>query len=310
MRKKQKHMIIGIVLITSFVAGALVVLMWYILSVPTHNTDSDTASQSERGSISVSGFIPPSGTGTISIDTSRIVENQAPLVSTDAMYITIVNGCDFNFSGECIRVRSGAGLDFPVVAKLRNDIVLKIDPKGQIEKDGHLWHKVVFDEFLQYPERVTTDWYVADDFVNTFTDTGIQTGSDVSMLPSTTSKRIIVDRSEQSLTAYEGETMVMAYPISTGLMLTPTPRGTFSIFRKTPTRYMQGPLKHVPSQYYDLPGVPWNLYFTVDGAVIHGAYWHNSFGHPYSHGCVNVRPEEARTLYAWADIGTSVIVTD
>ncbi len=310
MRKKQKHMIIGIVLTTSLVVSALLALMWYVLHIPTHNTDSETTLQSEKGSISVSGFIPTSGTGTTSIDTSLILENQIPVVSTDATYITIVQGCDFNFSGECIRVRSGAGLDFPVVAKLRNDIVLKIDPKGQIEKDGHLWHKIVFDEFLQYPERVTTDWYVANDFTETFTDMGIQTSDDVSASTEVTTKRIVVDRSEQSLIAYEGETVVMSYAISTGLMLTPTPRGTFSIFRKTPTRYMQGPLKNVSSQYYDLPGVPWNLYFTVDGAVIHGAYWHNSFGHPYSHGCVNVRPEEARTLYSWADIGTPVIVTD
>jgi lipoprotein-anchoring transpeptidase ErfK/SrfK len=102
----------------------------------------------------------------------------------------------------------------------------------------------------------------------------------------------------------------MDIPISTGLELTPTPRGEFKVYLKTPTRYMQGPLPGISNQYYDLPGVPWNLYFTKEGAVIHGAYWHQSFGKPYSHGCVNVDPLLARTLYEWTDLGTSVVVRD
>jgi lipoprotein-anchoring transpeptidase ErfK/SrfK len=74
---------------------------------------------------------------------------------------------------------------------------------------------------------------------------------------------------------------------------------------------MQGPLPYLKDQsYYDVPGVPWNLYFTQQGAVIHGAYWHNSFGTPYSHGCVNLPPDQAKKLYAWATIGTQVVVTD
>lgn len=74
---------------------------------------------------------------------------------------------------------------------------------------------------------------------------------------------------------------------------------------------MQGPLPWLlDQQYYDLPGVPWNLYFTEQGAVIHGAYWHDSFGKPYSHGCVNVAPDEARELYEWTPLGTPVIVQD
>jgi len=93
--------------------------------------------------------------------------------------------------------------------------------------------------------------------------------------------------------------------------LTPTPRGTFTIFKKTPSRYMQGPLPNFPpDDVYNLPGVPWNMYFTHEGAVIHGAYWHNSFGTRYSHGCVNLSPENARLLYTWADLGTTVTVQD
>ena len=92
-----------------------------------------------------------------------------------------------------------------------------------------------------------------------------------------------------------GEELAMEIDISTGLELTPTPRGTFTVFRKTPSRYMQGPLPGIANDYYDLPGVPWNLYFTEQGAVIHGAYWHDSFGSPYSHGCVNADPKTAES---------------
>ena len=73
---------------------------------------------------------------------------------------------------------------------------------------------------------------------------------------------------------------------------------------------MQGPLPGISDQYYDLPGVPWNLYFTEQGAVIHGAYWHDHFGERWSHGCVNLPAEVAHKLYEWADLGTPVIVQD
>lgn len=224
-------------------------------------------------------------------------------------YIEVTDGCDIHFEGECVNVRSGPGTDFPVVAQLRNDIVLKVG--GSVEHDGRTWYKVVFDEFLRYPERVGSDWYVASDYVEVLKDEGDKTVWDDEHVEATTTKHILVDRSEQKLYAYDGEELFMETAISTGLELTPTPRGTFTIFKKTPSRYMQGPLPNlIDQQYYDLPGVPWNLYFTHGGAVIHGAYWHNSFGSHYSHGCVNLPPDTARELYNWAVLGTKVVVQD
>lgn len=73
---------------------------------------------------------------------------------------------------------------------------------------------------------------------------------------------------------------------------------------------MQGPLPGISDQYYDLPGVPWNMYFTQEGGAIHGAYWHAEFGKQWSHGCVNLPLETARTLYEWTPLGTSVLVQD
>lgn len=234
-------------------------------------------------------------------------EEQVPVTRVLFEYIEIVDSCSVHFEGECVNVRSGPGTDFPVVTRLRNHVILKVGSK--VEREGHAWFQVVFDETLRYPERVKGDWYVAGEYARVVLDEGekaLESGS-----AATTTKRIVVNRSEQKLVAYDGDVLFLETPISTGLELTPTPRGTFTVFKKTPSRYMQGPLPDIPaSDYYDLPGVPWNLYFTHEGAVIHGAYWHDSFGRKYSHGCVNLPPDTAKVLYDWADVGTTVKVED
>lgn len=178
---------------------------------------------------------------------------------------------------------------------------------GTTEADGRTWYRIVFDEWLRYPERAGSALYVAGDLVEPFTDQGPQ---DLSDAEATGIKRIIVDRSDQMLYAYDGDMLFMQSPVSTGLELTPTPRGTFTIYRKTPSRYMQGPIPGISTQDYDLPGVPWNLYFTQEGAVIHGAYWHDDFGKTHSNGCVNLPIDAAKKLYEWADLGTEVTVRD
>lgn len=222
-------------------------------------------------------------------------------------YVEVTDGCGIHFEGDCLLVRDGPGTEYEPIARLRNDIVLKVG--GQVvREDGSVWYKVVFDEWLRYPERLEGDWYVSSEHVAILYDEGDRTIWDHEYATSTL-KRIVIDKSDQHLTAYEDDVLVYDFPISTGLELTPTPNGTFSVFKKTPSRYMQGPIPGLADQQaYDLPGVPWNLYFTHGGAVIHGAYWHNSFGHQYSHGCVNMRPDDARTLYYWADLGTKVVV--
>ncbi len=221
-------------------------------------------------------------------------------------YIEVINGCGPHFDGECLNVRSGPGKDYPVITKLRNGIVLKV--KGKVERNGHAWYKIIFDEHIRYPERITTDWYAAADYVRVLLDEGPRDSKDPAS--NAVAKRIIIDRSEQMLYAYDNDGLFMQEPISTGLELTPTPRGIFTIFKKTPSRYMQGPIPGVTDQYYDLPGVPWNLYFTYQGAAIHGTYWHENFGKQSSHGCVNMSPAQSKKLYNWAGVGTFVLVQD
>lgn len=111
---------------------------------------------------------------------------------------------------------------------------------------------------------------------------------------------IEVNLSNQTLTAWQGDVAVLHTYISSGLAATPTVTGRFRVDRKYSSQHMSGP-------GYSLPGVPWVMYF-YSGYAIHGAYWHNNFGAPMSHGCVNMTPGEAQILYNWAPMGTEVYV--
>ena len=113
-------------------------------------------------------------------------------------------------------------------------------------------------------------------------------------------KQIIIVLSQQRVYAFEDGILIRQFLVSTGLPATPTVQGSFKIHRKVETRHMRGP-------GYDLPNVPWVMYFYA-GYALHGTYWHNNFGSPMSHGCVNMRTPEAEWLYRWAPVGTPVLV--
>lgn len=222
-------------------------------------------------------------------------------------YIEIVDGCGPYFEGTCVNMRSGPGKEYPTIGKLRIGVVLKV--VGTATDSEYTWYKIGFDGNIRYPERITGDWYVAaSDYVRFFREEGVH--ETTAGINASSTKRIIIKRSTEMLYAYNGDALFMEQPISAGLELTPTPRGAFGVYKKTPSTYMQGPIPGISDQYYDLPGVPWDLYFTYQGGAIHGAYWHDKFGQPWSHGCVNLPPEQAYELYLWADLGTPVIVQD
>ncbi|MCE7985302.1 MAG: LysM peptidoglycan-binding domain-containing protein [Caldilinea sp. CFX5] len=121
-----------------------------------------------------------------------------------------------------------------------------------------------------------------------------------SYAPAAGSKRITVNLSTQTLTAWQGNTVVLNTLISSGTDYTPTVTGYFRIGNKYPSQRMVGP-------DYDIPDVPSVMYFW-QGYAFHGAYWHSNFGTPMSHGCVHLTPGEAAYLYNWADVGTEVYV--
>ena len=121
-------------------------------------------------------------------------------------------------------------------------------------------------------------------------------------------KRIEVDLTNQKLYAYEDQTKVYDFLISSGKWY-PTPTGTFHIWGKFKYTKMSGgnPLSRT---YYYLPNVPYVMFFSNDkvaasrGFSLHGTYWHNNFGHPMSHGCVNMKNDEAEMLYYWSQPST------
>ena len=110
-------------------------------------------------------------------------------------------------------------------------------------------------------------------------------------------KWIEVDLEKQWLSAWEGNQVVMQFPISSGKW-SPTPKGTFEIWYKTRRQSMIGGSQTLGT-YYNLPNVPNNMFF-YKGYAIHGAYWHNNFGQPMSHGCVNSPLANVAQLFEWA----------
>lgn len=111
---------------------------------------------------------------------------------------------------------------------------------------------------------------------------------------------IDVDLTNQRVYAYEGDVVVNSFIVSTGTWLTPTVTGKYKVYVKYRSASMSGP------GYY-LPDVPYIMYF-YKGYGLHGTYWHNNFGTPMSHGCVNLRTDEAGWLFNWASVGTVVNV--
>ena len=113
-------------------------------------------------------------------------------------------------------------------------------------------------------------------------------------------KWIDIDLTNQMLYAYEGDTLLNSFLVSTGLSGTPTVTGTYSIYVKYLYANMRG-------DDYNLANVPYTMYFFEDYGI-HGTYWHHNFGVPMSHGCVNMETSQAGWIYEWAPVGTIVNV--
>lgn len=117
-------------------------------------------------------------------------------------------------------------------------------------------------------------------------------------------KWIEIDLSTQMMVAYEGTTPVFSARMSSGTSRYPTATGTYRVYLKYRSQTMRGGTRGV--DYYVVPNVPHVMYF-FEGYALHGAYWHNNFGTPMSHGCVNLPLEAARWMYDWAPLGTVVV---
>ena len=114
---------------------------------------------------------------------------------------------------------------------------------------------------------------------------------------------------EQTLMVYESGELIYATLVSSGLNGWWTRPGVFQVYKKLERDFMGGAFEADRSDYYYLEDVPWILYFD-ESRALHGAYWHNGFGYPRSHGCVNLSLPDANWLFNWAEEGTWVHVFD
>jgi hypothetical protein len=117
---------------------------------------------------------------------------------------------------------------------------------------------------------------------------------------------IEVNLFEQTVTVYDNNRLVFATMASTGVDRFWTRPGLFHIYKKLDTETMSN---SIPDDFYYLEDVPWTMYFD-EARALHGAYWHNKFGYPQSHGCVNLSVGDAHWLFDWANVGDTVYVFD
>jgi hypothetical protein len=165
------------------------------------------------------------------------------------------------------------------------------------EPDGRAWYRII-DDLVP-----SATWWVQAHHVRK-----INRGEFRPISPDVdpADKRIEISIRGQLLTCFEGDLPVFSTRIASGASFFDdqgtmfpfgTPYGKHVVERKTPSRHMAG--GEIINDAYDLPGVPWCTYFTEGGAAIHGTYWHNDFGRPRSHGCVNVTNDAACWIYRW-----------
>lgn len=123
-------------------------------------------------------------------------------------------------------------------------------------------------------------------------------------------KHIEVSIAKQTVVAYEGDKIVFQALCSSGVpnhnippgeIPTETPKGTFHIQNKMPSKHMGDGKITTNLEDYELPGIPWVSFFEpITGVAFHGTYWHTNFGNSMSHGCVNLTYEDALWIYRWS----------
>ncbi len=167
--------------------------------------------------------------------------------------------------------------------------------EAQADKENTVWY------------RIADDWTKKDAWVK---------GEDLRVVPpeevtplaqDVTDKRIEISLEKQTFQCFEGDSLVLDTLCSTGTYLRTekgkriygTPAGRWTISRKRPSRHMAGG-DLAATDFYDLPGVPWVSYFHWWGVSIHGTYWHNDYGAPHSHGCINLPPATAKWVFRWS----------
>ncbi len=159
------------------------------------------------------------------------------------------------------------------------------------DADGNIWYRI-------YDDRFNTTYYALGKHLRLVSAEEVAPISPELARPY---KKLEVRLSQQLVVAYEHSRPVFVCRASTGVRLGrgnySTPTGWYVTFHKRPSRHMAA--GDPASNGFDLPGVPWVTYITESGISFHGTYWHNDFGTPHSHGCINLSPQAARWIYRW-----------
>jgi hypothetical protein len=155
------------------------------------------------------------------------------------------------------------------------------------KRDGSLWYKA-------YDAATKVNYYTRPAWVHLFSPEEL---APLSPQVPANEKQIEIYLERQLLLAYEWDVLVYAARVATGRPNFESPTGWFHTFHKRPTYHMFGGADEF--SVFDLPGVPWDSYITDNGVAIHGTYWHNDFGHPHSHGCINMTPQDAKWIFRW-----------
>lgn len=169
--------------------------------------------------------------------------------------------------------------------------------------DGEPWYRLR-DEMLKY--EASLDYYIPAKHARLIP---IEETTPLASDISPEKKRVEVSLEDQELTAYQNEVVILKTKISSGVNYTPpgettwkTPTGRFNVQSKMPSKHMGNsePFNNYALDAYVLPGVSWVSFFEpVTGVAFHGTHWHQNFGMPMSHGCINMKTEEARWLFRW-----------
>jgi hypothetical protein len=162
-----------------------------------------------------------------------------------------------------------------------------ITGKVSDKRDGSIWYRA-------QDTATMANYYIRPQFVHLIPPEEV---APLSPLVPGDQKHIEIFLDQQLLLAFEWDVLVYTARVATGRKNFESPTGWFHTFHKRPTYHMFGGADEF--SIFDLPGVPWDSYITDTGVALHGTYWHNDFGTPHSHGCINMSIEDAKWIYRW-----------
>jgi len=158
----------------------------------------------------------------------------------------------------------------------------------------------VLDQQGGFAQLDSTDWVPLKDLA--LIDLGKTAAA-----PSSSCRKVDINLASQTMVVFENCRPVFATLISSALAPAKTPTGTFTIFYKEERLPLFANERVASSEGFYLADVPWLMFFRENWAI-HGAYWHDHFGEPWSHGCINVSPYDALWLYNWSKLGDMIVV--